>query len=233
MSNAAPDPEIPILMVTSRSDELLDFIEREQRPGVSPYKLVGFEMGAPEWPGCEAARIAGPGFEEGLPFPVPKNETRDVWSRRWVLGLNEAWRQGRASVGGTTTMPDPTIYTRAEWLAEGKRRFGEDFHAWRFQCPVCKNVAAVADYRKYSDQGATMNSATCECIGRYEEDARRPVYRPFGQNEPGTPQQPCDYAGYGLLRLSPVRVVDSDGHETHCFAFAEVEEKAPGDEAAA
>lgn len=82
---------------------------------------------------------------------------------------------------------------------------------WRFVCPVCKNVAAIREFQHYKDKGADPNSATCECIGRYSGA----VSGLDGK------KKPCDYAGYGLFRLSPVIVVREDGTETHCFAFDE------------
>lgn len=48
-------------------------------------------------------------------------------------------------------------------------------------------------------------------------EVRRPAFSP----SPAPQQQPCDYAGYGLFRLSPVAVVHEDGKKTDCFAFAE------------
>jgi hypothetical protein len=83
---------------------------------------------------------------------------------------------------------------------------------FRFVCPICGNEAAVEDFRPYKDKGATSNSATCECIGRYA--GAGPA---FGDKR----HKPCDYAGYGLFRLSPVRVKIESGEEIHCFAFAE------------
>jgi hypothetical protein len=100
--------------------------------------------------------------------------------------------------------------TVEEWQAEGIKRFGSDNHKWKFACPICGNVAAVEDFRPFKDRGATANSATCECIGRYTG------VDGFRQKGNG----PCDYAGYGLFQASPVRV-DSGGCITHCFAFAD------------
>jgi len=106
-----------------------------------------------------------------------------------------------------------TEMTKDEWFTEGKRLFGENWDDWRFVCPVCKHVAAIKDFRQYKDQGAGANSATCECIGRYT-----------GAKDSVNGSQPCDYAGYGLFRLSPVRVLD-DGKTVHSFAFASEEAK--------
>lgn len=109
----------------------------------------------------------------------------------------------------------------ADWRAEGARLFGEDIMKWRFRCPVCGHIATPEDFRKFKDTGATPSSATNECIGRYLPKDER-----HGDREHGNPKvkQPCDYAGYGLFRLSPVEVEQPDGKKTHCFAFAEPEE---------
>jgi hypothetical protein len=112
---------------------------------------------------------------------------------------------------GASKGPTLTTYTEAEWKAEGERRFGADVMKWRFVCPICKNIAAVEDFKPF--KGADPNSATCECIGRYK--AGKPAF----ERKPRS--KPCDYAGYGLFRLSPVRVIQDGGKEIHCFAFAE------------
>jgi hypothetical protein len=111
-----------------------------------------------------------------------------------------------------------THMTYAEWQAEGVRRFGEDPMEWQFVCPVCKNVAKMGDFEQYADQGATPNSATCQCIGRYQKESRDA----FNEQKKSAPKQPCNYAGYGLFALSPLRVTTEEGKEVHCFAFAEV-----------
>jgi hypothetical protein len=117
----------------------------------------------------------------------------------------------------TTTVSDTTpVMAYDEWMAEGKWRFGEDFNQWRFVCPVCKNVAAVGDYKPFKDQGANPNSAYQECIGRYTKSA----FKAFGHStkERG---QPCDYALYGLFRFPGVIVETADGVKLMAFAFEE------------
>lgn len=108
--------------------------------------------------------------------------------------------------------------TYDEWMAEGKSRFGEDFFDWRFECPICHHVASVRDYQQYKAKGADPNSATSECIGRYISGSMKA----FAESNCKT--GPCDYAGYGLFRLSPVYVTGMPGappdKEIHCFAFA-------------
>lgn len=117
-----------------------------------------------------------------------------------------------------------TRMTHDEWTAEGKRRFGEDYMLWRFRCPVCGHTAAVQDFEQYKDRGATPDSATSECIGRYTGNVRAAINlfdADRAKQDATRPEQPCNYAGYGLIRISPVIVNLDHGHERHCFAFAE------------
>jgi predicted RNA-binding Zn-ribbon protein involved in translation (DUF1610 family) len=103
----------------------------------------------------------------------------------------------------------PTM-TVAEWRAEGARRFGPDEMGWKFVCPACGHVASV---REYKDAGAKPESVAFSCIGRWVGPRR--VW--LGGSGPG----PCDYAGGGLLRINPQRVVNESGNEQFVFAFAE------------
>jgi len=117
--------------------------------------------------------------------------------------------------------------TEAEWRAEGARLFGDDMMKWRFRCPICGHVAAVDDFRKYKDKGANPSAATQECIGRYYP--KNKCVKAFGEDdEKPNPKikQPCDYAGWGLLRVSPVEVEFPDGKKVHSFAFDGTEEGA-------
>ncbi len=81
-------------------------------------------------------------------------------------------------------------------------------------CPGCGHIQAVEDFRQYKDQGAGPNSATCECIGRYSDG------KSWTNDNPRKNGGPCDYAGYGLLRISPVTVMDGE-KVIRSFAFAE------------
>ncbi len=102
--------------------------------------------------------------------------------------------------------------TGEEWRARAIELFGKDEFQWRFVCPVCGHVQKIIDFAPYKDRGAIPGSAYQECIGRYTGA------REFKSNGEG----PCNYAGYGLFRLSPVRVI-VDGDELHAFAFDESE----------
>jgi len=99
---------------------------------------------------------------------------------------------------------------RADWLAEGKRRYGGDYSKWRFVCPVCSHVATVADWES---AGAPVGSIAFACVGRWLDTARRG----FFEDGPG----PCDYAGGGLFRLNPVQVQMPDGTTLDVFEFSD------------
>jgi len=102
--------------------------------------------------------------------------------------------------------------TLEEWLAEGRRRFGPDSMNWKFVCPMCGHIQSVTDFKQYQDRGATPDSARHECIGRYMDECKDA----FSEDGKG----PCNYAGYGLFKFSPIIVV-ADGNECLCFDFAD------------
>ncbi len=103
--------------------------------------------------------------------------------------------------------------TKAEWEAEGTRRFGPDQMSWQFVCPACGHVAAIKDWKEV---GAPSSTAAFSCVGRWLGATSSPA---FG----GPSRQPCNYAGGGLFHLNPVLV---DGiHEM--FAFADATEERP------
>lgn len=94
--------------------------------------------------------------------------------------------------------------TRDEWLAEGRRLFGDDVLQWWFVCPSCGHVASVQDWK---DAGAPEGAVAFSCVGRYTGAGGEKTFAKKGG--------PCDYAGGGLIGLNPVEV---DG--TRVFAFA-------------
>lgn len=102
--------------------------------------------------------------------------------------------------------------TQAEWIAEGTRRFGEFGLAWRFVCPSCGHVATPKDWR---DAGAPEGAIAFSCVGRY--------LGAKGDNSFKRDGGPCNYAGGGLFKLNPVRVIDDEGKEHNVFAFAKPE----------
>lgn len=105
-----------------------------------------------------------------------------------------------------------TVISKEDWVKRGTQLFGPDMMKWRFVCPACGNIAAVEDFRPFKNKGAKPDSATHDCIGRYDGH----LHVDMGAGKP------CNYTGYGLFDLCPVRVIDN-GEEIRCFAFDEEE----------
>lgn len=105
-------------------------------------------------------------------------------------------------------MGEKKRYTWEEFVAEGKRRFGEDMMDWKFVCPSCGHVTAIRDWQK---AGAEEGEVAFSCVGRHISGSKDILCQPPG---------PCNYAGGGLFLLNPVIVV-RDGIEHNMFDFAE------------
>jgi hypothetical protein len=98
--------------------------------------------------------------------------------------------------------------TKAEWEAEGERRFGKDMMRWRFVCPSCGHIASVQDYK---DAGAPVGAIAFSCVGRWAGAGDENTFKKAGG--------PCNYAGGGLIGLNPLEVGDG-----RYFDFAPQEE---------
>lgn len=105
---------------------------------------------------------------------------------------------------------NPTAFTHEAWLAEARRRFGDDARTWSFLCPVCGWRASVQDWKA---AGAPEGAVAFSCVGRWRPNPRDA----FGGEGAG----PCNYAGGGLFALNPVRVTMPDGTHHDVFQFAE------------
>jgi predicted RNA-binding Zn-ribbon protein involved in translation (DUF1610 family) len=109
-------------------------------------------------------------------------------------------------------------YTHAEWLAEGKRIFGEDFNQWKFVCPMCGHVQTIQDFRDLHARGydVTPDTARFNCYGRYvPAEGRRSAFIDGKE----TIKSPCDYTSGGLFICSPVVVIDDAGTRHSSFDF--------------
>lgn len=100
--------------------------------------------------------------------------------------------------------------THEEWTKEAIERFGDDPLDWRFVCPSCEHVASVRDWK---EAGAAEGEVAFSCVGRH---AKNPSTM-LDKSKAG----PCNYAGGGLFKLNPVRVVFEDGQCREAFEFAE------------
>ena len=79
--------------------------------------------------------------------------------------------------------------THAEWLNEGKRRFGEYVENYKFKCPKCGNVASGQEFK---DAGCEPGAMAQECIGRYVKG------------------KGCDWAAYGFFDICTLHISDLD-----------------------
>lgn len=113
-------------------------------------------------------------------------------------------------------MSDIYTYAHADWLAEARRRFGDNALDWRFVCPFCGNVASGRDWK---DAGGDPQRSYVECIGRL-------IGAKGGLNRDR--EQPCDWAAFGLLGTlhGGARVKHQSG-EMLVFDFAPQEEGPP------
>lgn len=123
-------------------------------------------------------------------------------------------REIKMHTGAIHTVDDQKhkVMTQAEWMEEGKRRFGVDFLKWKFQCPMCGHVASIQDFK---DAGAeNPNCAYQECIGRYT-----------GKGAPKEGDSSgCNWAAYGFFGIpngKGVIVISEDGTGTDVYDFAD------------
>lgn len=97
--------------------------------------------------------------------------------------------------------------TRDEWLLQGQTLFGQDKMRWKFKCPCCSHVATVADYK---NAGAPESAVGFSCVGRWLEVHKEAF------DDKDKRKIPCDYAGGGLINISPV---DVDGIKVFEFGI--------------
>lgn len=99
--------------------------------------------------------------------------------------------------------------TFEQWQKEGIEKFGEDQMKWAFVCPSCDYVATVQDWK---NAGAKEDEVGFSCVGRHLDAGDEHTFRRDGG--------PCNYAGDGLFKLNPIRVVFPDGKKVDVFEFA-------------
>lgn len=99
--------------------------------------------------------------------------------------------------------------TKAEWEDAGRERYGEDMMEWKFRCPACGFVMSMRDYK---EAGGKPHDVGQICIGRLLGEKREAFGEGVG---------PCNYAGFGLIQLSPVKVDCGADGTAHVFDFAD------------
>jgi len=95
-----------------------------------------------------------------------------------------------------------------DWLAEGKKRFGEDIKKWQFVCPACKTVQTPQDLLDAGVGGDDVDRYIAfSCIGRFTEGKK------------GT--KGCDWTLGGFFQVHKTLVDREDGTTRRVFEFAE------------
>lgn len=90
-----------LVRVIPTSDPILDSLDHVAAK--AGYKIVSYDEKGEFPEGCVAARISGPGMPpNGLPFCVP-DKGRDIWARRILLVMSEAYTRGMFD--GSKTRP--------------------------------------------------------------------------------------------------------------------------------
>jgi hypothetical protein len=104
-----------------------------------------------------------------------------------------------------------------EYMAEAEKLFGTDKMKWKFVCPSCGYIASAEDYK---NAGAPEGAVGFSCIGRWLPGKVRDAFT----GGPG----PCNYAGDGLINISPVGIYRSDIKE-ECNYYFELALQNPGE----
>lgn len=106
--------------------------------------------------------------------------------------------------------------TEKDWNAEGERRYGPRRRDWKFICPACHHIQSGHDFLAAGltpeDAGGYLGFS---CVGRFLPGSRAAFAE--GEDGPG----PCNYAGGGLFKVSPIKVVTESGEEVFMFDFAD------------
>lgn len=101
-------------------------------------------------------------------------------------------------------------YSEKEWLAEGKRLFGENRADWRFECPSCSTTQSARDFMEKAIDKEKMKETIgngvvgFSCIGRFVKDMG------------------CDWTLGGFLQIHEAEVLTEEGRTVPVMEFASV-----------
>lgn len=93
-----------------------------------------------------------------------------------------------------------------EWMAKGKKLYGDNPLDWRYKCPQCGHVQTP---REFKEKGIDPNQAITCCASRYWLGGK----------------DTCKWTTGGLLRIGGVYVITKEFHPVLAFAFADEEKK--------
>lgn len=109
-----------------------------------------------------------------------------------------------------------------DWKKKGRELFGEDSKQWKFKCPICETSQSIRDFIDAGvDEDEARDSIAFECIGRHLP--KEETQSAFKSGKKFITGKPCDYAGYGLFKLNPVKVKLKTGTIIKVFDFDYIE----------
>ncbi|MBW2962285.1 dolichyl-diphosphooligosaccharide--protein glycosyltransferase subunit 2 [Mesonia aestuariivivens] len=87
-----------------------------------------------------------------------------------------------------------------DWKKKAENLFGENIEDWKFQCPSCKGVQTLKDFKeaKIKDPETKFYFS---CIGRWVEN------------------KGCKWTLGGLLQIHKTEVINKDGESIPVFEF--------------
>ncbi len=125
-------------------------------------------------------------------------------------------------------------HNTASWLAEGRKRFGDDYDVWSFRCPSCGHDQTLRDFLAVGmPMHMAQNHVFFSCIGTWNKtraaDAGKGIVG-FMDEDAGFG---CDYRGEWVPNISPIEVtlpavMPTPDHEygtVYAFNFSPVKRK--------
>lgn len=107
----------------------------------------------------------------------------------------------------------------SDWLAEGKRLFGDDAKQWKWKCSNCGHVQSIADFLELKKLGIIKAEtdvgrlAYFSCIGRFDT-------RLVNVGTVWDKKSPCNYTNGGLFCFAKTFVINESGERVPVFEFA-------------
>jgi hypothetical protein len=106
--------------------------------------------------------------------------------------------------------------TQADFIAEVRRRHGDDPVKWKFVCPMCNTPQSAEDFYAAGFKrgtGEVNKYLGFSCIGRFT--GKGPAKRA------SIVREGCDWTLGGLFQLHEVEIVTEDGKHCPHFDIAE------------
>ena len=101
--------------------------------------------------------------------------------------------------------------TREDWIAGGKKLYGDDMKRWKFRCPNCNHVQCGQDFIDLNIENSERY-VYFTCIGRFIEG---------NKGEIGNDIAPCNYTNGGLFNFAKLQITDGNKEPVFVFEFSE------------